>query len=93
VRELAAGKPVAVSDLAAAVRRDPDLVSKHLRVLRTAGVVTVQRDTGNDGRRQMYALPAAFVLHPPCVDFGFCLLRFGPAQTVLVDPAILASGI
>jgi DNA-binding transcriptional ArsR family regulator len=52
-------------------------VSKHLRVLREAGIVAVERDTGNDARRQLYAVPEPFVVTVGVLDFGFCLLRFG----------------
>src|SRR2546422_410014 len=58
---LATGRALSVSDIAAQIRRDPDLVSKHLRVLRDVGVVVVERDTGADGRRQMYEVPEEFV--------------------------------
>jgi len=64
-------------DLAAQLGRDPDLVSKHLRVLRDVGVVVAEQDTGGDGRRQLYEVPEEFVTAPGTVDLDFCVLRFG----------------
>src|SRR5438046_717496 len=74
---LADGKPLSVSDLATGTQRDPDLISKHLRVLRDAGAVTVGRDASKDARRQLYAVPERFRVTAGVIDFGFCLLRFG----------------
>jgi DNA-binding transcriptional ArsR family regulator len=74
---LAQGRPLSVSEMAASTKRDPDLVSKHLRVLRDAGVVARERDTGRDGRRQVYEVPDQFLETPGVLDFGFCMLRFG----------------
>src|SRR5438093_193752 len=74
---LARGRALSVSDLAAQLGRDPDLVSKHLRVLRDVGVVVAERDAENDSRRQLYEVPGEFVTAPGTVDLGFCMLRFG----------------
>lgn len=73
---LARGKPLSVSEIAAGIRRNLPVVSKHLRVLRDARAVTVQPDANNDARRQLYAVPAAFLTNPGTIDYGFCLLRF-----------------
>ena len=73
---LARGKPLTVSEMAEETQRDPDLVSKHLRVMRDAGIVTSERDTGRDGRMQVYEIPDQFVTEPGTVDLGFCVLRF-----------------
>jgi len=55
---------------------EPDLISKHLKVMRKAGIVVGQRNTGNDGREQLHSVPAQFVVSPTVLDFGCCLLRF-----------------
>jgi predicted transcriptional regulator len=73
---LARGKPLSVSEMAEETRRDTDLVSKHLRVMRDAGIVASERDAGRDGRRQVYEIPDQFAAAPGTVDFGFCVLRF-----------------
>jgi DNA-binding transcriptional ArsR family regulator len=79
VRELSAGQPLPVRELAERLRRDPDVVSRHLSMMLDAGVVTVRQDS-SDGRKRLYTIPE------PCqrsteagqrmVDYGSCLLRF-----------------
>jgi DNA-binding transcriptional ArsR family regulator len=73
---LAPGTPLSVQEIAGKTRRDADLVSKHLRVLRECGAVEAQRDASNDTRRQLYAVPERFRSSAPSIDFGFCVLRF-----------------
>lgn len=57
VRELAAGTALHVQMLAARLGRDPDLISKHLRVLREARVIERVRPPETDGRQQFHQLP------------------------------------
>lgn len=58
-----------VVELAERVGRRPDNVSKHLRVLRQAGVVI-------SSRAGLYTIPARYLPHPGQIDFGHCLLKF-----------------
>jgi DNA-binding transcriptional ArsR family regulator len=59
VVELSAGTPVFVHDLVAALGVSQPLVSQHLRVLRTAGLVSKQRH----GREASYTLADDHVAH------------------------------
>jgi DNA-binding transcriptional ArsR family regulator len=81
LRELAAGRSRSVQELAGVLKRDPDLVSKHLRVLRDAGAVVVVPAPDGDGRKQHHAVPEAYRrVEPaggPVIDYGVCVLRFG----------------
>ncbi|MFN0076889.1 MAG: ArsR/SmtB family transcription factor [Prosthecobacter sp.] len=84
VRELAAGQALNVQMLAARLRRDPDLISKHLRVLRDCGAIQRVRPPETDGRQQFHQLPENS-WHPlpeggAAVDWGVALLRFPAAQ-------------
>ena len=80
LRELAGGESLSVLELAGRLRKDSNLVSKHLRWLREAGAVAVVALPGVDGRKSSHAVPAAF-LHKdangkPEIDYGICVLRF-----------------
>lgn len=68
--ELSDGEPLMVVEIAERIKRKPDLVSKHLAVLRKAGMVV----TGQAG---MYRIPKQFLPTPGrrIVDYGYCLLR------------------
>lgn len=76
---LADGTARSVNDLAARVRRSPDSVSKHLRVLRTARLIRFVNPAGSDGRMQFHELPALFrsrdTAGKTVLDFGTVLLR------------------
>jgi|SRR5665213_2060003 len=74
--ELASGEPRMVKEIAQKLRRSPTLVSKHMAVLRHAGVVEI-------GRAGVYQIPAHFVVAPDMrhIDFGHCLLRFPGTET------------
>lgn len=65
--ELLRGGPQPVGALAAAARLEQPQASKHLRVLRDAGLVSVRPD----GQRRLYALHAA-----PLRDLDEWLQRF-----------------
>jgi predicted transcriptional regulator len=71
---LAGGQALSASQVASALKRDFDGVSKHLRLLRAAGVVASR--PGEDQRFELYYIPAAYRPQPGVVDYGFCLLRF-----------------
>ena len=81
LRELAAGPPLPVNELAARLGRTPDLMSKHLRVLRDARLLVAVEPADGDGRKQFHAVPAPFRTRDAAgrvaLDFGAVLLRFG----------------
>lgn len=72
--ELASGEPRMVKEIALKLKKSPTLVSKHLAVLRKAGVVEI-------GRAGVYQIPKYFVVAPDQrhIDFGHCLLRLPAA--------------
>jgi DNA-binding transcriptional ArsR family regulator len=72
--ELGSGEPRMVKEIALKLRKSPTLVSKHLAVLRRAGVVEV-------GRAGVYQIPKHFVVAADKrhIDFGHCLLRLPEA--------------
>jgi DNA-binding transcriptional ArsR family regulator len=81
--QLATGPPLSVQELGARLQHRPNLVSKHLRVLREAGAVVVVPSADDDGRKQFYAVPAEF-RHVddsgrPVLDYDVCALRVFPA--------------
>jgi len=80
LRELAGGESLSVLELAGRLRKDSNLVSKHLRWLREAGAVAVVAVPGVDGRKSSHAVPAAFLRKDangkPEIDYGICVLRF-----------------
>jgi DNA-binding transcriptional ArsR family regulator len=80
LRELAAGPPRSVLELAARVRHSDNLVSKHLHWLREAGAVVVLPMPGTDQRISHYGIPPEY-LHQNAagkmeIDYGVCVLRF-----------------
>ena len=80
LRELAGGESLSVLELAGRLRKDSNLVSKHLRWLREAGAVAVVAVPGADGRKSSHAVPAVFLRKDangkPEIDYGVCVLRF-----------------
>lgn len=80
LRELAAGLPLSVQELAQRVGCTPNQTSKHMTALRTAGaVVTVER-AGEDGRKQFYSIAEEY-RRPSLegkreIDYGSLGLRF-----------------
>lgn len=73
VRMLAGGGTRTASDLAAELGRDFDGVSKHLRLMREAGVLASQ--PGEDRRHTHYFIPAEFRHETGILDFGVCRVR------------------
>lgn len=73
--ELSSGEPRMVKELAQKLGRSPGNLSKHMTVLRRAGVVTV-------GRGRLYSIPPQFLagVSPGHVDFGHCLLRLAELE-------------
>jgi predicted transcriptional regulator len=79
LRVLADGAPCSVKDLAAKLRRPPDGISKHLRILRHARLIRTVTLPGSDGRKQFHEFPAMFrsrdAAGKTVLDFGAVLLR------------------
>ncbi len=87
IRELAAGTPLNVVMLAQRVRRHPDLVSKHMRVLRESGAVLRVMPPDSDKREHFYQLPAAGQDSDGThwADWKVAMLRFPPPPTPAVQ--------
>lgn len=66
---LSDGEPRMVNEIAKMIGHSPGLVSKHLAVLRGAGLVVLTR--------RLYQIPAPFIADAAKgqVDYGHCLLR------------------
>ena len=75
---LAANQPMSASAVAGAFRRQFDSVSKHLRLMRDAGVLACE--TGEDRREAVYSIPAIFRATPGVIDYGVCQIRL-PAKS------------
>lgn len=73
VRLLADGLPRTATDLARVLGRDFDGVSKHLRLMREAGVL--ESRAGEDRRLLLFCLPERFRSAPGVLDFGVCTAR------------------
>ena len=73
--ELSAGEPLMVLEIAERLGRSADLVSKHLAVLRAAGMV----ETGR-GRLYQIAKPYQPAPGERVLDFGHCVLRLGATE-------------
>lgn len=68
IKMLADGKPRAAAEVAVALGRDFDGVSKHLRLMRECGVVSSR--TGADRRLTEYFIPPQFRAANGVLDFG-----------------------
>lgn len=75
LRELSNGDQLMVVELAERIRQSPDLTSKHMAILRAAGVVT-------QGRNRLYQIAPQFLADKTerLIDFGYCLLRMSVIQ-------------
>ncbi len=71
---LSDGQPRMVNEIAKMIGHSPGLVSKHLAVLRSAGMVVLTR--------RLYQVPAAYIAAADKrhLDFGHCLLRLPDAN-------------
>ena len=71
---LSDGEPRMVNEIAKIIGQKPGLVSKHLAVLRGAGLVMVNR--------RLYCVPQAYIAAADKrhLDFGHCLLRLPDAN-------------
>ena len=74
LKELTAGEPRAIAELAGAGECSYESARKHLAVLCRAGIVV-------QGRGRLYQIPKQYLPTPgePVVDFGHCLLRLDAA--------------
>lgn len=71
---LAGGAFLTASQVAKALGRDFDGVSKHLRLMRSAGVIA-SKPASQDRRFEFYFVPPAYRPVPGVVDYGVCVLR------------------
>jgi predicted transcriptional regulator len=70
---LADGKPRTATDVATVLKRDFDGVSKHLRLLRSVGLVAWAE--GADRRLLFFSIPEKHRLVPEVLDYGVCTVR------------------
>ena len=70
IQTLADGRQMTTNEVAKMLRRDPDGVGQHLRVLDAAGIAKAY--VGEDRRLVIYQIPAVFRPSPGVLDFGFC---------------------
>ncbi len=79
LRELAGGQALSVIELAARLGRTPDLISKHLKVLREARMLMAVASPDGDGRKQFHEVPAPFRVRDAsgrkALDFGTVMIR------------------
>lgn len=73
------GQPRSASEVARHFHRDFDGVSKHLRLLRKAGLLTSHR--GSDRRTELFHLPACYRPADGVLDLGFSLFRIPEIRT------------
>ena len=75
LKALGDGQPKMVKEIGAETGLGADLVSKHIAILREAGMVVV-------GQAGMYRIPARFLPQPgvPLVDYGFVTLRLDAVE-------------
>lgn len=78
VRLMADGSEWSASAVADRFGRDFDGVSKHLRRLRSAGILSSRR--GQDRRTELFFLPSPFRSREGELDFGFAVLRLPEAR-------------
>lgn len=78
IKMLADGRALSATDVARVLKRDFDGVSKHLRLLRRAGVVQSRR--GTDRRLELFFIPEANRPEPGILVWGFVRLDIRPRQ-------------
>ncbi len=78
VKLLADGSALHAAAVARHFDRDFDGISKHLRILRSAGVLKSKRS--EDRRVEQYYIPAEFRQIHGQIDLGFCLFRLRGAH-------------
>lgn len=86
---MADGTPMHAAQVARHFDRDFDGISKHLRLMRAAGLLHSRRAT--DRRVEQYFIPPSFRIQAGQVDLGFCLLRIpGAAPEAPMSPTTLS---
>ena len=70
---MAGGRMICARDCAKALGREFDGVSKHLRLLRGAGVVWSK--SAEDRRFELYYIPETIRRADGVLDYGFCVIR------------------
>lgn len=78
IQLLADGTPRTTTDLASALGRDFDGISKHLRLMREAGVVVA--GPGEDRRVLFFFIPPANRRETGVLDYGICTIRVATAK-------------
>ncbi len=73
VKLLATGSAMSATAMAEALHRDFDGVSKHLHILRNAGVLSWR--AGEDRRQALYFIPEANRRLDGALDYGSCVIR------------------
>ena len=81
LKELAAGAQLSVTELSVRLGRAPDLISKHLRVLREARMLIAVASPDGDGRKQFHEVASPFRIRDAAgqvvLDFGTVMVRCG----------------
>lgn len=76
---MADGSIFNVKDLAKKLNAHPDTMGKHVKVLRTRGLLVSVRPDDSDGRKQLVQIPEEFRSKDSegnvVLDFGICVLR------------------
>ena len=85
-RMLSGGTPMHAAMVAKKFDRDFDGISKHLRILRSAGLLRSRRAT--DRRVEQYFVPAEFRQVEGHVELGFCLLRIPESSPDRVEKPV-----
>jgi len=81
LKAMASGAQMSVTELSARLGKAPDLVSKHLKLLREARMLMPVASPDGDGRKQFHEIPAPFRKRDAAgalvLDFGAVLIRCG----------------
>ncbi|MCX6854992.1 MAG: ArsR family transcriptional regulator [Verrucomicrobia bacterium] len=81
LKAMAGGAQMSVTELSARLGKAPDLVSKHLKLLREARMLMPVASPDGDGRKQFHEIPAPFRKRDAAghvlLDFGTVLIRCG----------------
>jgi DNA-binding transcriptional ArsR family regulator len=85
VLRLAGGQALAATSVAQEFGRDFDGISKHLRLLRAAGILASRR--GDDRRVELYFIPEVFLKNPGQLDLGSCVISLQALPDVVPLPA------
>jgi DNA-binding transcriptional ArsR family regulator len=75
MRIMADGKTLTANEASRVLRRDIDTVMKHLRLLRSKGLIETVPGQ-QDKRYLFYYIPARWLPQPGVLDYGFCTIRF-----------------